>query len=62
MSLKTTGRMPIILKPEQAEEYEELDNIRKKGVHFMETRCRKLNTSVVEWSPMVTRSQDEIRY
>jgi hypothetical protein len=42
------------LAKQQAQEYEQLDVTRKKGVYEAQQRCRKFRTGEKDWSPKTT--------
>jgi hypothetical protein len=42
------------LTQQQAQEYEQLDALRKKGVYEAQQQCRKFRTGENEWSPKMT--------
>jgi hypothetical protein len=42
------------LTQEQAQEYEQLDALRKKGVYEAQQQCRKFHAGEKEWSPKMT--------
>ena len=50
----------IPMTSEQQEEFEALDDIRKKGMLLAEKRCRKMKMGAIRWSPIIQQAMDDI--
>jgi hypothetical protein len=44
----------MVINQQQAQEYEQLDELRKKGVYKEQQKCRKFRTGGKDWSPKTT--------
>lgn len=50
------------LTPQQQEEYEALDQLRVRGMHLAEKKCRKLKMGQRKWCPQFAEARKKINY
>ena len=60
--LQCQSKTAHITVREIQKEYEAIDKLREKGMHYAERRCRKLKMGGVPWSPKIKKARDTILF